>query len=203
MGSGSIRLLHPRGRGARWLRADACALLAAMVVIPAQAAALPPKTAVGRIGAAILSQASIVKTADLDFGTIAPPNTAGTVVLTGQSSATCTTTGSLVRVGPCRAAAFSIFYRNNKHVFIRDGNLNNGQITLSGPGGATMKVTNLTMGVAGLTGKATQGGWDFGKWTVSDPAGFAQLYLGGTLQVSAGQTPGNYAGTLTIEVQMN
>ena len=193
---------YPAGGGAPWLRAGVRALLAAIALVPAQAYALPAKTAVANTEVAVLSQGSIVKTGDMDFGTILPPNVAGTVIMTPQAAPTCTPSASLVHTGGCHTAEFSILYKNNKHVFIRDGN-NNGTITLTGPSGATMQVTNLTMGVTGLTGKASQGGWDFGKWQVSDTNGFAQLFLGGTLHVAAGQTPGTYNGTLTIEVQMN
>src|SRR6478609_3955938 len=161
MGPGIFPPLRPTTGGARWMRAVGCAVLAAIMLVPA-AAQGAPKRAVARVGAAIITQGSIVKTADLDFGTIAPPSSAGTVVLTPQSSATCTTTGGLVRIGTCRAAAFSILYRNNKHVFIGDNS--NGRITLTGPGGTTMQVTNLVMGVSGLTGKQANGNWDFGKW---------------------------------------
>lgn len=147
-----------------------------------------------------MTQGTIEKVADMDFGTIVP-GTAGTVVLSPQQSATCTASAPIVRTGPCRAASFDIFYLNNKHVFLRDGS--NGLITLTGPGGATMQVTNLTIGAAGLTTKQTAGGWDLGKWKVSDPNGFAQIYIGGTLNVGATQTPGTYTGTLVIEVQMN
>lgn len=148
----------------------------------------------------MLTQGNITKTADMDFGTIVPPGAAGTVIMTGQSLATCTS-ATLIRTGPCHAAEFTILYRNNKHVFIGDNS--NGVITLTGPGGATMQVKNLAMGVVGLTGKTSGGNWDFGKWQVSDPSGFAHIYIGGTLQVAANQTPGTYNGTLTISVLMN
>jgi spore coat protein U-like protein len=202
MGPGTFASLRPNTGGARWLRAVACAVLAAIALVPSSAFAQSAnKMDVAQVGAAILAEGSIVKTADLNFGTIAPPGGAGTVVLTSQSTATCTTTGPLIRFGTCRAAAFSILYKNNKHVFIGDSS--NGLITLTGPGGATMQVTNLNMSVAGLTGHQSQGNWDFGKWQVSDPNGFAQIYIGGTLHVGASQTPGTYTGTLTINVLMN
>jgi hypothetical protein len=176
-------------------------VLAAAALIPAQAFAQSlPKLATARTQAVLMTQGNIVKSADMDFGTIAP-GVAGTVTLSSQPSATCSASAGLVRTGPCRAAAFDILYLNNKHVFIGDSN--NGVITLTGPGGATMQVTNLAMGVSGLTGKQANGNWDFGKGQVSDPAGFAQIYIGGVLTVGATQTPGTYSGTLTIQVLMN
>jgi hypothetical protein len=170
-------------------------------VIPAQAAAQSlPRLATAQTQTVLMTQGNIVKSADMDFGTIAP-GSAGTVVLSAQSTATCTASAPLIRTGPCHAATFDILYQNNKHVFIGDNS--NGTITLTGPSGATMQVTNLQMGVLGLSGKQANGNWDFGKWQVSDPSGSAQIYIGGTLTVGATQTPGTYTGTLTIQVLMN
>ena len=197
MGPGIIASPRAHAGGARGWRALACVLLALAPFAPATAGTSDSANAV----VALLAQGSITKTGDMDFGTIAPPNAAGTVVMTAQQLPTCTASAPLVHIGGCHSAQFGILYRNNKHVFIGDNS--NGLITLTGPGGATMQVTNLTMSSSGLTGRTSNGNWDFGKWQVSDPNGFAQIFIGGTLHVAANQTPGDYSGTLTINVLLN
>jgi hypothetical protein len=171
-----------------------------LLSVPVRAQNAPRLSATADTQATMLSQGSLEKVADMDFGSMTQPSAAGTVVLSPQLSATCTASATLIRTGPCRAARFAIYFENNKHVMIRDGA--SGVITLTGPAGATMQVTNLTIGVSGLSPKSG-GGWNFGRWQVTGVNGFAEFYIGGTLHVAAAQTPGSYTGTLLIETQMN
>ena len=203
MGPGIIPPLRPKTGGARWLRAVACAALAAIALVPTQAFAqqVSGDTATARTQVAVLTPGSVAKISDMDFGSIAQSNNAGTVVLTPAVSATCTASGTTIRTGACKAAAFSIYGKKNKRVFIRENN--NGQITLNGPAGATMQLTNLTVGVVGMSAKTGATGWDFGSWRVDTNTGIAEFYVGGTLNIAAAQTPGVYNGTLLIQVQFN
>ena len=203
MGPGITPSLRPNTGAARALRAVACAVLAAVALIPAQAFAqqVSGDTATARTQVAVLTPGSVAKVSDMDFGAIAQANNAGTVVLTPQSAATCTVTGALIRTGACKAAAFSIYGKKNKRVFVRENN--GGQITLNGPAGATMQLTNMTVGVVGMSAKQGATGWDFGSWRVDNNNGIAESYVGGTLNIAAAQTPGVYNGTLLIQVQFN
>jgi hypothetical protein len=203
MGPGIIRLLRPDGCGARWLRAGVCALLAAFAFVSSQAYAqqVSGDTATARTQVALLTPGSVAKTSDMNFGSIMQANTGGTIVLTPQNTATCTATGGLIRTGACKAASFSIYGKKNKRVFVRENN--GGQITLNGPAGATMQLTNLTVGVFGMSAKQGATGWDFGSWRVDTNSGIAEFYVGGTLHVAAAQTAGVYNGTLLIQVQFN
>lgn len=203
MGPGITPSLRPIVGAARALRAVACAVLAAAMLLPAQAFAqqVSGDTATARTQVAVLTPGSIAKVSDMDFGSIAQANTAGTIVLTAASTATCTATGALIRTGACKAAAFTIYGKKNKRVFLRENN--GGQITLNGPAGATMQLTNLTVGVVGMSAKQGATGWDFGSWRVDTNNGIADFYVGGTLHVGAAQTPGVYNGTLLIQVQFN
>nr|WP_166178181.1 DUF4402 domain-containing protein [Altererythrobacter segetis] len=203
MGPGIIRLPRLGACSAPWLQAGACALLAAFLFVPSHAFAqqVDGDTATARTQVAILTPGSVAKISDMDFGSIAQANTGGTIVLTPQNTATCTATGVLIRTGACKAAAFSIYGKKNKRVFIRENN--GGQITLNGPAGATMQLTNLTVGVLGMSAKQGAAGWDFGSWRVDTPTGIAEFYVGGTLNVAAAQTPGVYNGTLLIQIQFN
>lgn len=203
MGTGDIRLPRTSERAALRWRLGACALLtgAAWIPAPAQGQSVSALSRTADAQVTMLAQGSIEKVADMDFGSIAQPTAAGTVVLTPQNPATCTASATLVRSGVCRAARFSIYFENNKSVMLRDDN--DGVVTLAGPGGATMQVTDLTIGVIGLTPKSGGGGWNFGKWQVTGVNGFAEFLIGGTLHVGAAQTPGSYTGTLLIRAQMN
>ena len=202
MGPGIIPPLRPKTGGARWLRVVACAALAAIALVPAQAfAQSAPKRATGQTQAAILTPGSVAKTADMDFGTIAPPTSAGTVLMTPESVSTCTTSGPLVHTGTCRAARFDIFGKKRNKVRIRQPS--GGTITLTGPSGATMLVDNLTIGVIGMSPQGNGQGWTFGNWQIDTDNGITEFYVGGTLHVSATQTPGTYTGTLTIQILFN
>jgi len=203
MGPGIIPPLRPNTGGARWLRAVACAALAAIALVPAQAfAQSSPKRATGQTQAAILTPGSIAKTADMDFGTIAPPTAAGTVVLSAQATAVCTPTGALVRIGTCRAARFSIFGKKRNHVKIKDPS--GATVILNGPSGATMSMDNMTIGVIGMSQIGAGGNnGNFGNWQIDTDDGITEFFVGGTLHVGATQTPGTYTGTLTIQILFN
>jgi hypothetical protein len=80
---------------------EACALLAAvsaaLISSLAVAQAVDGDTATARIQTVVQTPGSIDKTAYMNFGSIAQSSNAGTVVLTPANSATCTTTGGLIR----------------------------------------------------------------------------------------------------------
>jgi len=204
MGPGIIRLPRALACGARRLRIAACALLAALILFPSHAFAQPLQqggSATAQTQVAVLSAGSVEKIADMDFGSIAQSNTAGTVVLTAASTAVCTPTGTLIRTGACKAAGFTIRGKKNGSVKIRENN--NGTITLNGPGGATMLLNNLTIASSDMNSKNNSAGWDFGMWKISTANGIANFYVGGTLNVGAAQPPGVYNGTLLIEINLN
>jgi hypothetical protein len=204
MGPGIIRLPRVWACGVRRLRIAAFVTLAALVLFPTHVFAQQLQqggSATARSQVAVLTPGSIAKIQDMDFGNIAQSNTAGTIVLTAGATATCTASGTLIRSGACKAAGFSIYGRKNNRVFLRENN--GGQITLNGPGGATMLLNNLTIAVVGMTSKVGATGWDFGSWKVITNNGIAEFYVGGTLNIPSAQPPGVYNGTLMIQVQFN
>lgn len=204
MGPGITRWPRVLACGARRLRIAACALLAALALFPTHVFAQQLQhggTATAQTQVAVLTAGSIEKIADMDFGSIAQSNTAGTVVLTPEPAATCTASGTLIRSGACKAAGFTIYGKKNNRVFLRENN--GGAITLNGPGGATMQLNNLTVDVVGMTSKQGATGWDLGSWKVTSGNGIAEFYVGGTLNVAAAQAPGVYNGTLMVQVQFN
>lgn len=150
---------------------------------------------------AILGPGSIAKAADMDFGQIAQPGNAGTVVLTPTPTATCATTGGLVRTGTCRAAEF-IVLKGGGQGRVRIYEENGGTVTLTGPGGATMQITNFTLDVTDMTPTNGAGG-SLGRFRITSSSGLASFRIGGTLHVAAAQAPGAYTGTLDMRVQFN
>jgi hypothetical protein len=201
MGPGIIRLPRLMGRGPLLLRTLLLAVLAAAAWLPQQASA-QVRTATANSTAILLTPGSIVKTADMKFGTIAVAGTIGTVVMSANALATCTTTGTLVHTGACQAAAFAIRGKKSQHVRIQDL-ANTGIVILTGPGGAQMTLDTMTISPSGMSANGQGNGWRFGNWRINDPSGNASFWMGGTLHVAATQAPGLYSGTLTIEIQFN
>jgi len=138
----------------------------------------------------------------MKFGTIAVAGATGTVVMSADAPAACTTSGNLIHTGACQAAAFTIRGKKSQHVRIQDL-ANTGIVILTGPGGAQMTLDTLTIKASGMTANGQGNGWRFGNWRIDDPTGTANFWMGGTLHVAATQAPGLYSGTLTIQIQFN
>ena len=204
MGLGNFRQLRPRGR--LTLRPRAACALAALLAIMAPAPALAQDNTDSQMveaQAVILATGAMVSLADMDFGTIARPTTAGTVTMSAAASPTCTLSAGIVHGGACQPATFGLMGRKNWLVRIRE--MNTGTITLTGPGGATMTVTNMTIGISDMVsnpGGASPPG-TFGRYRITSESGVAQFRIGGRLNVAAAQMPGVYTGTLTMQVIFN
>ena len=198
MGSGSVHQPRPDRRRTLRRRA-ACGLLAAALLAPLPAQAQSDEDS-AETQVAVLEPGSIANVADLDFGQIIQPSTAGTVILTPGLNASCSTTGGLVRSGVCRAAEFSIFGRRNWKARMRTVG---GSVILTGPGGATMTMTGISMASVSLTPSGNGNGWNLGRYNIDSTNGMATFWLGGTLNVGAGQVPGVYNGTVVVQIQFN
>jgi hypothetical protein len=199
MGPEIIRLLRLARRPRRAL--PTAVALSSLWAAPAHAQAVESDTASAQIQTVIQTPGSIDKTADMNFGSIVQPNNAGTVVLSPAASATCTTTGGLVRTGVCRAARFTIYGKKNWKVRIRENN--GGVVTLNGPLGATMTMNAITIGTADMTPVNGGNGWNLGRYNIDNNTGITEFWLGGTLNVGVAQTPGVYTGTVVVQVQFN
>lgn len=176
-------------------RLAAVALLGAGPLLPCAAQA--SDTATADAGAEILPPVVFTGPGDMDFGTVTVDATPGTVVLSAAAASTCTTTGGLIHSGDCQAARFEgdVTFLFLLRVQQPPGN----QITLTGPGGATMLLNNFTFGPGA-------GVWDLGqagaehRFLIVNFNGLFSFYLGGTLNVAANQSPGRYTGTLQLEL---
>jgi hypothetical protein len=109
-------------------------------------------------------------------------------------------TGGLIRTGLCSAATFTLM-EGNWSVLIRE--TSGGTVTLTGPGAATMPVTDITFNTSDMSAISGGSGWNLGRYLIDTPSGIADFRLGGTLHVAADQTPGVYDGTIVVEVQFD
>ena len=183
MGLGEFRrMCRGRHTAARWL-APAVLLAAALAPLPTRAQS---------------EDISIADVDDLYFGQIVPRTNAGTVILTPGATATCATTGGLVRTGGCQAARFDGQTTSGSTLrIIRPGG---NRITITNPGGATMQVRNFTFtGGLGMQDLGSSGANH--RFQVNSPTGDFTVYAGATLEVGANQAPGIYTGTFSIHLQ--
>lgn len=173
-----------------------------MLAAPAaRAQAVPASVAVQTV---IVSPLSLIRTNNLDFGTIAPRPTAGTVALDPVSNI-CSTTGALLHTGNCAPAAFAGMGSRNMLVRINVA----GNTNLTGPG-RTMVMDNMTLKTApDLTvqvngngnGNGNNGGNGNTRYQIVPSSGIFAFAVGGTLHVDANQGAGAYSGSFTVQVQ--
>jgi hypothetical protein len=199
---GNFRQSRPQGRLTLRQRA-ACVLLALLALAVSPAASAQEVSTTAQAQAAILTRGAMARISNMDFGVIAQPAVAGTVTLVPTLTATCSTSAGIIHTGACKAARFAIMFRKHDKNRVRE--MNGGTIVLTGPGGATMTVTNLTIGgLTDMTQVGTGGPTGtFGRYNIDSDSGIASFNIGGRLNVGANQTPGSYSGTLTMNVLLN
>lgn len=136
----------------------------------------------GGSASVILQPLSVVKTADLDFGTLVAGTTAGTVTVNPASGARSTTGGTVTVASASSSATFQATGLVNRLYIVALG----APPLLTNGSGGTMPVTALALD---------------GPTTRLFPAGnVATLRVGGTLSVAANQPSGDYAGTFNFTV---
>jgi Mat/Ecp fimbriae major subunit len=139
-------------------------------------------TGTGGSTSVILQPLSVVKTADLDFGTLVAGPTAGTITVNPVSGARSRTGGTVTVGSPSTAAIFQATGLVNQLYIVALG----APPLLTNGGGGTMPVTALALD---------------GPTIRLFPAGnVATLRVGGTLSVAANQPSGDYTGSFTITV---
>jgi len=166
-----------------------CGLAAfALFLLPA-APALAQNSAQGEAEAIVLRPLSFFKVNDLDFGSIIASGTAGTVRLAPDGSRTRTGGVTLAGNGG-EPARFAGLGTPNRQVNI---SLGSNTIWITGPG-VRMRVRDFEIGstpTAILTTTPT-------RFSIASALGNYNFPVGGTLEVGANQTPGDYSGTFTI-----
>lgn len=181
-----------RGRRAAMLGRE-CAALAALCAFAASPVAAQTTTS-AESQAVIQEPMSVYAVQDMDFGQILTDGTPGTVTIDANTQI-CVATAPLVRTGPCRTAIFSGYAGFFSTIRIDSGP----QLTLTGPGGATMIVDNIQyVGAGGFVLPLGNG-----QFLVIDGDGLYQISVGGRLNVGVNQPPGEYTGTITAELNYN
>lgn len=164
------------------MRTSAGLLLCAMLGFAAPAAGAATQPAAGQVS--ILSQLSLLKTADLDFGKLVVTGS-GTAVI-DPVAGSLATAGNVTKAGAAaHAAQFTGTGSKNSVVHIR---VPTNPITVTRVGGTeTMTVSNWTLDRAANL-----------KVPANDIFNFA---VGATLNVGASQAAGTYTGTFQVTVQ--
>ena len=148
----------------------------------------------GTANAAVVQPLSLVKTDDLDFGTMISGTTGGTVTVNASTNARTTTGGVTTVGGGAQRATFLGAARIGLIVTITGSN----SATLSrAGGGATPMTASLTRTFGSGLNVVTLP--LVGTVTVV-ATGVQTYYVGGTLTVPANQPDGDYSGTFTLTV---
>lgn len=145
--------------------------------------ASPAFAAPGDTRTAILQSLTLAKLTDLEFGSIIPSATAGTVSVNANNDARTRTGGVTLAGTGAYAARFLTYGTANAILLITRGAL---PVLSRVGGGATMNVDQLT-----LNGPALR---------ILNAAGVVDVRYGGRLRVGANQMAGTYRGTFTVTV---
>ncbi len=172
-------------RGALRILTIAAAVASAGLCVPVQAADTNVTA-----NAAIVRPNTLIKTDDLDFGTLISGTTGGTVTINAVTGAR-TTGGGVTPVGTGSQRAI---FQGTGGIFL---------ITVSGS--TTVTLTRVGGGAPTMTATlvraaSTSGGGITLLGATLLPSGVQTYYIGGTLTVPANQPEGDYSGTFTLTV---
>jgi hypothetical protein len=182
-------------------------VLAALAALAAPGAALAQAvsaTGTTESQGVVLVPGSLSVVEHMDFGRIARPAVAGTIVLSPTASGpTCVASAGIVHLSGCQPAHFALMGRKNWLARIRA--MNGATVVLTGPGGATMTVDNLTLRIGDMVSAPGGGGGPgtFGRYRITSDTGIADFWIGGRLNIAANQAAGAYNGELEIQVIFN
>lgn len=181
MGIQGTRSCQGAARGLAIVAAAAGAILCA----PAQAADTNVTA-----NAAVIRPNTLIKTDDLDFGSLISGPTGGTVSVNAVTGAR-TSTGGVTLVGT--AAQRAIFQGTGGILLITVSGSTS--VTLARVGGGAPNMTASLVRAA-----STSGGGIALLGATLLPSGVQTYYIGGTLTVPANQPAGDYSGTFTLTV---
>ena len=178
-------------RGTRYCRGAARALTIA--VATASAALCPPAHAAdmsGTANAAVVRPNTLIKTDDLDFGTLLSGAGGGTITINPVTNGRSAAGGATLVGNDGRRAVF----QGTGGIFL---------ITVSGSTSVTL--TRIGGGAPAMTASlvraaTTSGGGIALLGATLRPSGVQTYYIGGTLTVPANQPAGDYSGTFTLNV---
>lgn len=142
------------------------------------------------VNAAVVRPNTLIKTDDLDFGTLVSGATGGTVSVDAVTGAR-TTAGGVTPVGTASQRAI---FQGTGGIFLITVT-GSTSVTLARVGGGAPSMTATLVRAATTSG----GGIALLGGTLL-PSGVQTYYIGGTLTVPANQAPGDYSGTFTLTV---
>lgn len=169
------------------LRALTIAATAASAALCATAQAADTNVTVN---AAIVRPNTLIKTDDLDFGTLISGPTGGTITVNALTGAR-TTSGGVTPVGGGFQRAV---FQGTGGIFLITVS-GSTSVTLSRAGGGAAPMTASLVRAA-----TTSGGGIALLGSTLLPSGVQTYYIGGTLTVPANQPEGDYSGTFTLTV---
>ena len=154
-------------------------LLTVVFVFAVSAAHAASVSATGTADAEIVAPISIEETTPLNFGRWSSPTDASTVSVSAAASPTVGHTGSIQQVGGGTAASAAAFAVTNDGSLPYGAAVSDSSITISDGNSHTMTVNGFSLSCTSSCTAAT-------------------LYVGGTLNVGAGQAAGSYTGSFTV-----
>ena len=144
----------------------------------------------GTANAAIVRPNTLIKTDDLDFGTLVGGATGGTVSINAVTGARSTTGG----VTPVGAGTQRAVFQGTGGIFLITVS-GSTSVSLARAGGGAAPMTATLVRAA-----STSGGGIALLGATLLPSGVQTYYIGGTLTVPANQPAGDYSGTFTLTV---
>lgn len=143
----------------------------------------------------MVADITLTKTRDLDFGRIVAPRN-GRVDMTATVTATCTPNNTLLVLDTCESAAFAGTGIAGAQIRVRVPPSR--RINLAGPG-QDLRLRRMEVGAGdGLTFlRRVNRNFDF---TINEPGGAFEFFVGGRLLIRNNQAPGVYSGTFDIEI---
>ncbi|MDR6833097.1 MULTISPECIES: DUF4402 domain-containing protein [unclassified Sphingopyxis] len=142
------------------------------------------------VNAAVVRPNTLIKTDDLDFGTLVSGAAGGTVTINPVTNAR-TSGGGVTLVGT--SAQRAVFQGTGGIFLITVSGSTSVTLARIGGGAPAMTATLVRAASTGGGGIALLGGTLL-------PSGVQTYYIGGTLTVPANQAPGDYSGTFTLTV---
>jgi hypothetical protein len=131
---------------------------------------------------------------DLDFGSILPSGTAGTVTVPTTGPRTATGGATIIASSPFGPARFAGEGTGGERVLV---NIIGNSATLTRVGGTqTMTVNNFVLGFS----PSFTAGAGPNTYFIASPTGIFNFPVGATLQVGANQAEGSYVGTFRVNL---
>ncbi|WP_108789981.1 DUF4402 domain-containing protein [Erythrobacter sp. Alg231-14] len=177
-----------------WFKHTAVLIAGLTLAMVSGAAAAQEATEDSDAQAFLVTPLSFVKQFDLDYGTIIPGNTPGTVTM--DSAGTVTTTGGVLQVDGTQTPALFWGFGAFLQTVLINSDSNTYVLTREG-GTETMLMDQVLIGSQPPIIINTNPR----RFRIVNPDGYFSFTIAGRLQVGANLPPGTYAGEFTIQLE--